>query len=363
VVQYSVLWKFKMRVLVTGASSGLGRLASRRLARAGCEVLVGCRSEAKARAAAAAAAIAAEAGEEAGGEAGEASPDNSDSSARRGGGADGGTIDSSSNIVMKESFSEYGGGGGGGGGANGTVAAVAAPLELTDTGAVRAFAAHVEQEHGPVDVLVHCAGVFISEGARDTTVINAVAPTLLTALLRPRLRTVSVMTAPKGQAAAPYPSAETLIEGENSDASDAGGMASLRRYIHTKQLFACAMTHLASRGVGGQHVLLGPGAVDTGIHAKLPAGTPRWMRFALWLQSFRFDGTPEWASENIAKAARGEFDSCGGGGGGLVETEGDGSRRVQVVDLGKVLDLDLCHDTARNKELYDALMALAEDGR
>ena len=109
--------------------------------------------------------------------------------------------------------------------------------------------------------------------------------------------------------------------------------------------------------------MLGPGAVDTGIHWKLPERTPKWMRFVIWLQSLRFDGTPEWASENIARAAWGEFDGSGDGEGDLVRPEGGGRRRVRVVDLGKVIDLNLCHDATRNKELYHALMTLTEQDR
>ena len=187
---------------------------------------------------------------------------------------------------------------------------VAAPLELTDLGTVRAFAGHVQREHGPIDVLLNCAGVFLSESSRETMVINAAAPALLTSILRPSTRTVSIITTPKGQAAVPYPYTcpEKLIE-EYNKTGVPGWIDAAKRYVYTKQLLSCAMTHLASQGVGGQHVLLGPGS-RYGIHSKLPPNTSRFLRFALWLQSFNYHERPS-GRESIARAVCGEFDAGG----------------------------------------------------
>ena len=219
------------------------------------------------------------------------------------------------------------------------------PLEMTDFSSIRSFVRHIDKEHGPIDILVNCAGVFLSENTYNTTIINAAAPTLLTSLLKPRLRTVSIITSPQAQAGISYPSSTNLIDTKRN---------ALMNYIHTKQMFACTMTHLASQNIGGQHILLGPGAIDTGIHGKLSSNTSLWTRFALNIQYYFFyHGSIEWASDIIASAVVGKFDN-------ETNTEKSSTEKnmVQIVDLGERLDLELCGNTATNQELYESLIAL-----
>jgi len=219
------------------------------------------------------------------------------------------------------------------------------PLEMTDLSSIRSFVRHIDKEHGPIDILVNCAGVFLSEDAYNTTIINAAAPTLLTSLLQPRLRTVSIITSPQAQASISYPSSTNLIDTKRH---------ALVHYVHTKQMFACTMTHLASQNIGGQHILLGPGAIDTGIHGKLSSNTSLWTRFALKIQYyFCYHGSIEWASDMIASAVVGKFDNETN-----TETSSTEKNMVQIVDLGERLDLELCGNTATNQELYESLIAL-----
>ena len=142
------------------------------------------------------------------------------------------------------------------------------------------------------------------------------------------------------------------------------------------------MTHLASQKIGGQHVLLGPGSVDTGIHSKdLLAATPFWIKACMKLNTFFYHGTPESASASIVNAAIGAFDRVPmavedvkdvkeakevkevkevkeAKDTDTEEASNDGvdGNSVQVVDLGIILDEVLCNNVVRNRELYEAMM-------
>ena len=122
------------------------------------------------------------------------------------------------------------------------------------------------------------------------------------------------------------------------------------------------MTHLASQGIGGHHVLLGPGSVDTGIHSKnLLSETPFWIKLMMKINQYFYHGTPEWASEFMAQAAMGVFD------GELEDVVDDNNNAkgkknsIQVVDLGKKLDVVLCGKVERNRDLYNAMMKVVEE--
>ena len=307
------------RVLITGSNSGLGYLTALHLSlRGDCDVLLACRTVSKAKEAAV-------------------------------------RINSTSTSTSS------------------LAVPIQAPLDLLDPTTVHSFVDHVAHHHGPIDVLINNAGVFLSEKFKETTMINAIAPTLLTTLLKPTTRTVSIITAPKGQASIDYPRVADL---------NGTSFNQLIQYFHSKQLLSCAMTHLASQKIGGQHVLLGPGSVDTGIHSKdLLAATPFWIKAFMKLNTFFYHGTPESASASIVNAAIGAFDGVPTAvedvedvkdvkdvkevkeakeakDTDIEEASNDGvdGNSVQVVDLGIILDEVLCHNVVRNRELYEALM-------
>ena len=145
---------------------------------------------------------------------------------------------------------------------------------------------------------------------------------------------------------ADYPNAADL----DGDHVAQGSLGPMLRYVHSKQVLACAMTHLASKGVGGHHVLFGPGTVDTGIHAKESAEQmTAMMKATLWMNRITFmlpgTGTPETASQPIVAAAMGEFDRAEPG--------------VCVVDRGEELDLVLCDNPEQNASIYESLLERA----
>jgi NAD(P)-dependent dehydrogenase (short-subunit alcohol dehydrogenase family) len=285
------------RILITGSNSGLGYLTAKKLASySNCEVLLGCRTISKA-----------------------------DEAAQ--------SIQASSQIDQLH------------------LTPVQAPLDLSKLSTVKSFAKHVEKHHGSVDVLVNCAGVFLSEKAHNTKFINAIAPTLLTELIRPTTRTISIITSPEGQSKINYP--------EVSDFKNFS-VNPIHQYVHSKQLFSCMLTHLASEGIGGNHVLLGPGSVDTGIHSNTHPDIPLWIKVMMKLNTFFYHGTPESASESMVQASLGKFD----GGATDDDSTGDMSKNVNqvtVVDLGKKIDMILCNRPERNRDLYNAMMSIVKE--
>jgi hypothetical protein len=167
----TVLTNLKMRcktVLITGANSGIGFLAAQRLVSMGRKVLVACRSSEKAR----------------------------------------------------ETAKKTG------------AIPIETPLELNNIDSVRNFANHVvDSEYSDeLDTIVHNAGVFLSEDAKDTLKINAVSPAYLSSLLsdlKHLKRTVCVITSPQAQGSMGLPCPEDL-EGTRTCT---GILAGLKTYV------------------------------------------------------------------------------------------------------------------------------------
>ena len=280
---------FKMTcktVLITGANSGIGFLATQRLVKMGRKVLVACRSSEKAR-----------------------------ETAKRTG-----------------------------------AFPIETPLELNNIDSVRNFANHVvhSEYSDELDTIVHNAGVFLSEDAKDTLKINAVSPVYLSSLLsdlKHLKRTVCVITSPQAQDSMGLPCPGDL-EGTRTCT---GILAQLKTYIHSKQVLSCAMTYQA-RDTNQKLVLLAPGAVDTGIHRKLRSSVNFMTRALLYFQSFKYHGTPEWAAGSLVRAIDGEFDpeiGC-----------------VSVADLGKLVTAesyvtDYNSHMNLNRSIYELLLEVA----
>jgi len=222
---------------------------------------------------------------------------------------------------------------------------VEAPLELNNLKSVRKFASHVKYEYGnQLNTVVHNAGVFLSEDARDTLTINALSPSYLSSLLGDGIeRTVCVITSPQAQHSIGIPNIDDL-EGKRICT---GVLSRLKTYIHSKQVLSCVMTHQA-QALKQKVILLAPGAVDTGIHRKLRSDINFITRILLYFQSFKYHGTPEWAAESVVLAATGEFDSS-------VEDS------ISVVDLGNLVTsesyvTDYNANASTNCSIYEAVL-------
>ena len=117
------------------------------------------------------------------------------------------------------------------------------PLELNHIDSVRNFASHVKREYSDtLHTIVHNAGVFLSENAVDTLRINAISPTYLSSLLSELKhfdRTVCVITSPQAQDSIGIPCADDLHGKHICN----GMLSELKTYIHSKQVLSCAMTH------------------------------------------------------------------------------------------------------------------------
>lgn len=228
-------------------------------------------------------------------------------------------------------------------------------LQLESPNSVREFSELFNTNHTntldnkrytPIDILVNNAGVFLSENPKNTVTINAVSTLLLTNLLAPRCRVVNVITSPRMQKDVGIGSPEKDIYGEYVATN--GPHAAVRRYTYSKELLSCATAHRArTTATPIPHVLIGPGAVDTGIHFKMSDRVEHETRKFIEQQTSAFHGTPQWASDNVAAAALGAFD-----------IRGD-RRRVSVVDLGKPIHGEVPFqyaDSEMNESAYRALL-------
>ena len=174
-------------VVVTGANSGLGFLAARRFALTGrWRVLLCCRSGEKAQEAA--------------------------------------------DIILSDSAlpAQVKRRNAGRGSSAPEIVAVDAPLPMHDLAGVHEFSKVLLDEYVPegVDVLVNNAGMMLPQHDDDpppveesdtvqqitqTTTVNAVAPTFLSTLLEPRMRTVSIIADPTELSFLPYPTPIDLV--------------------------------------------------------------------------------------------------------------------------------------------------------
>lgn len=216
-------------------------------------------------------------------------------------------------------------------------------LDLGDFHSVRDFADHATERHGEIEVLVNNAGVFLSEGDDAIVRINAVSPVWLMSNIRPHTRVVNVITAPHVQRRIGTPSAENLYRPHK------GIFGKINRYVYSKQLLSCASAHLASERPEARFVLIGPGAVDTGIHGKFGSDVNILIRAMLWFQSKSYHGTVDWAGKCVADAALGAFDPVPG--------------RVSVVDLGKIVlnDAEFLTSVEGNRDVYESLSKIFEN--
>merc|ERR1719331_939714 len=166
---------------------------------------------------------------------------------------------------------------------------------MHDLAGVQKFSEILLDEYLPdgVDVLVNNAGMMWPQKddepspfnkddpvpkVTQTTTVNAIAPTLLTTLLQPDMRTISVIPDPTELNFLSYPVPLDLSGYMVSGV----GLNSMLRYLYSKRLLCCAMSHLTQTGQGGEgnHVLLSPGSVATGIHRKNLRRQPFFSRVA-----------------------------------------------------------------------------------